>query len=48
MDMLKSKVVNIIQETMLQAHVIYCILFYYQYVKSTYFIKCFKDTPKLY
>ena len=26
MDMLKSMVVNIIQETMLQAHVIYCIL----------------------
>jgi len=29
MDMLKGKVVNIIQETILQAHVIYCILFYY-------------------
>jgi hypothetical protein len=28
-DMLKCKVVNIIQETILQAHVIYCILFYY-------------------
>jgi len=29
MDMFKCKVVNIIQETILQAHVIYCILFYY-------------------
>jgi hypothetical protein len=40
------KVVNIIQEHILQAHVIYCILFYYYYVKSTHLIKCFKDTPK--
>ena len=29
MDMLECKVVNIIQEHILQAHVIYCILFYY-------------------
>jgi hypothetical protein len=39
------KVVNIIQEYRLQAYVIYCILFYY-HAKPTYFIKCFKDTPK--
>jgi hypothetical protein len=29
------KVVNIIQEHILQAHVIYCIVFYYYYAKST-------------
>ena len=29
MDMLECTVVNIIQEDVLQAHVIYCILFYY-------------------
>ena len=29
MDMLECKVVNIIQKHILQAHVIYCILFYY-------------------
>ena len=28
-DMLECKVVNIIQEHILQAHVIYCLLFYY-------------------
>ena len=31
MDMFTCKVVNIIQEIILQAYVIYCILFYYQY-----------------
>jgi hypothetical protein len=40
------KVVNIIQENILQAYVIYCILFYYYYTKSTHLIKYFKDTPK--
>ena len=29
MDMFECKVVNIIQENILQAHIIYCILFYY-------------------
>jgi hypothetical protein len=33
------KVVNIIQEHVLQAHVIYCILFYYYYAKSTHLNK---------
>jgi hypothetical protein len=40
------KVVNIIQEHILQARVIYCILFYYYYAKSAHLIKCFKDTTK--
>jgi hypothetical protein len=40
------KVVNSIPEHTLQAHVIYSILFYYYYAKSTRLIKCFKDTPK--
>ena len=43
----ECKVVNIIQEHILQAHVIYCILFYYYCAKSTHLIICFKDTPKL-
>jgi hypothetical protein len=30
------KVANIIQEYRLQAHVIYCILFYYYHAKSTH------------
>jgi hypothetical protein len=41
------KVVNIIQEHILQAHVIYCILFFYYYAKSTHKSKMLQRYTKV-